>query len=818
MNTTVAIVGPWCAGKTTFLNYVQQKFLGKTQADLVFPAVDKQQKRALTKKRNAALDDQSLMYEFLAHYIQNSAKIVSTSFKVLGPRQFLFAEQTPEYLDVAIQAARNVKLISHFQWCLLRTLLDEMAPASVADIFVLFSNEDYERCNNSHRRSGRSEHRLGAPLQKWNAEMERLHAEWVLRQRARGKIIFEVNSRISIFSRGLKVKKMLNVVFKFSNKTHGTAFSQFMTAEKVQFAGELNASILVPKVLIESWRQSLSDMPPKRRSESPKSGTVMEGMDAEGLHEDTVEYQRRVQGMMEANRRGIPPQTSSAGLPGFFRQGAAASGPSQGTRGRGRSAPPRREAQPFIDGRDRYGHPYEVQTRVPPRREPIGHDVSSERAALLRRLAELDEGQEVAGRRPSSVPPGSSRTYDYRGGYEPCQEPRYREREPVFRRQDQERMSDANIKSEMRRAASRMLSSAFGSDTTYTGGNEAESKEEDSGKEIVSEDSSGDDSDTLERKRKARLRNKDREAKRRRKEDLVLIPALRPDYRAARHHEEEQGSSADYGSGGFGHPQDPYYYERESYYDDERGFHREEGSDSWLHQGRDQRRSSPQPSQSWARARDQDHQDYSDEHRRHDQDAYGVGEEGEIQEDEEVSIVSETQQTDSPKFGSRSTKPAAESQPQRAYVQESTAKMKVQKSVVSSGSKAPARSLSSSASKTAPSRPKPSGNSSKGSKPLPSPEAPVRKIPKKMINKASLENKPQGASGGRKHLVTVEEMETAISNIKTEKLTPPKMTDTMMSTELKKFILSTMNDEMDLEMDVPASQVQLLLFEVFSLN
>ena len=93
-----------------------------------------------------------MTYEYLTHVIQYSAKIATTAFRDLGPRSVLFLEQSPEYIEIVVKAALKARLISKYQWTLLRTLLDEVAVANVADIFILFSNEEYDECANGHRK------------------------------------------------------------------------------------------------------------------------------------------------------------------------------------------------------------------------------------------------------------------------------------------------------------------------------------------------------------------------------------------------------------------------------------------------------------------------------------------------------------------------------------------------------------------------------------------------------------------------------------------------------------------------------------------
>ena len=60
----------------------------------------------------------------------------------------------------------------------------------------------------------------------------------------------------------------------------------------------------------------------------------------------------------------------------------------------------------------------------------------------------------------------------------------------------------------------------------------------------------------------------------------------------------------------------------------------------------------------------------------------------------------------------------------------------------------------------------------------------------------------------KRKLITQEEMAAAIANIKQEKVTPPKeMTNTMCSNELKRYLVSRLNSELEMEMNVPGSKV-----------
>ena len=239
MNTVVSVVGPWCSGKSTFLEALQLKFLGKTRAELVFPTFAKVDKKMLSARRNEALEDPSKMYEFLEVLINNRIERMSGAFRALEARQFLFEELSVEYLNLMVEAARNIRLISKEQWKQLRRKIDEAHLMEVTDVFVLISNEEYEVCANAHKGTGWTEHRPGSVLQRWNQEMEALHPRWILRQKAKGKVVFESNARISRFARGLKIKKLMNVVLRFANNRNGTDFPLFPTAAAAKTAVEL---------------------------------------------------------------------------------------------------------------------------------------------------------------------------------------------------------------------------------------------------------------------------------------------------------------------------------------------------------------------------------------------------------------------------------------------------------------------------------------------------------------------------------------------------------------------------------------------------
>ena len=66
------------------------KALRKSECKVSFPQHDRSELKAIKKKRNTALEDPSMTYEYLIHIIQYSAKIASSVFRDLGSRSVLF--------------------------------------------------------------------------------------------------------------------------------------------------------------------------------------------------------------------------------------------------------------------------------------------------------------------------------------------------------------------------------------------------------------------------------------------------------------------------------------------------------------------------------------------------------------------------------------------------------------------------------------------------------------------------------------------------------------------------------------------------------
>lgn len=819
MNTTVAVVGPYCSGKSLFLEFLQRKFTGQSGADLVFSEVPKQDRKRLIRARNVALEDSSLMFEFLTQSIQSAAKAASNSFRNLEARQFLFLEQAPEYWDVIVTAARNVNLITLDQWRLLRTLLDELVATFIVDIFVLTSHEDQEKCNNFHRRSGRSEHREGAALQKLNVEIDNLHLAWVHKQRARGKVVIDLSPRISKFARGVRAKKILNIVFLYSNKTNGTAFPLFVTAAAARAAAaaaaaeraavlEVETSNLGPRVEVRNSECYLhSNMPPKKSSQ-PKPGTLIEGMDAARLREETEAFQMRVQRLIQVQGRGAP-RSTSAGVP-MMPASIRPSGPSAG---RSMVLPRGRQ---MVRGR---GVRQPLMPNVPRMPTPSQfRDRAAERAALEERLAQLDREEGRGQGNPGLLPRRGASTPTLRQrnvGYLEPREVGMREEEPLFRRTDQKKLSDSSYKEKMERAANRLIASGFGGGYGEEGramfreGLSTLRKDDLSDKEDVSSDSTNDDSEEEERKRKVRRRNAQKDAKRRKREK-----------------EEEEFDS------------DPYSYTPLGYQGEESvpgpsvGLGMATQSFNFGNWQGDGYQEDPTLGEWSGVMEEEDYGQYEDADQSQAggassfQENYqgGEGNEDEWREDYDQEAGAETAFPPQQDFINIDVKEETEKSEVVTGEEEGTEQGgKIQAGQGSgdeSGTTKKGRVASSSSTKgKQPLVKKPPGP--KSSKPKVSwevnpekdtfvPPADVAKrIPKKKLVKVSPEvvlKTPEVAE--KRKLITQEEMAAAIANIKQEKVTPPKeMTNTMCSNELKRYLVSRLNSELEMEMNVPGSKV-----------
>ena len=115
-----------------------------------------------------------------------------------------------------------------------------------------------------------------------------MHAKWTARQEARGKIVFEVNARISKFARKTRMRKMLNVVLSSSNEVHGTAFVPLPAAVSSPAAASKNTKGVLRKFMVPlvSHQSETKVMPPKKKSTSAspgRSGTFMRDMEVDGV-------------------------------------------------------------------------------------------------------------------------------------------------------------------------------------------------------------------------------------------------------------------------------------------------------------------------------------------------------------------------------------------------------------------------------------------------------------------------------------------------------------------------------------------------------
>ena len=800
MNTIVAIVGPYCSGKSIFRDFLQRKFTGKSPAELIFPETSKAVQKRLIKARNAALDDTSLTFDFLAQAIQSSAKTALSAFRGLESRQFLFLENSPEFWDVIVTAARNTNLITQDQWCLLRTLMDELAATFVVDIFILVAFEDQEACGNFHRQTGRSEHRQGAPLQRWNTAIDALMPAWIHKQRAKGRLIIDLSPRISRFSRSVRAKRILNIVFRHANKYNGTAFPLFTTAAAARAAAEAKlVSVPVPRVVVDRAECQLPSIMPPKKTSSPNVGTVLQEMNADRLQEDTEAFQLNVQRLLHIQGRGARRGTS-AGIPGIpmmprprgpvFARGV---GESRASTPRGRQA--------FRGLRGGPGPSLPAPRGQAPAR---AQDREAERAALRRRLAELDEeaDQSRLGRESGQAAqhPGGVETLPRRGNV------RRRAEEPRFRREDQEELSDASYKKKIEEAASRMLSSGFGGSMGAGGqpmfGVEMTPPLDISDKESVSSDSSNDDSEEEERKRKARKRNAQKDAKRRKKEEEDLsLGAESLGYRETNYAAAEQGYYPGAGYGSMMERSGPgsAFYQHSGYQDNLDLSHwaeRLEGGE--YGQGWDEAEVD-QAAQSSYQGGNVDSGDFEED--------WG----GEQLVEAEEEAVLQNVMDDNP--------PPPEQEPLvKAKKEEKGEPTKTsqprQKEVVPKRAQEERRSQGKEVAKK-PSMPRiPKLGSGSGKKERKGPEFSLpedltKKAPKKRIVKVSGDSAPAPSSkGGERGKITKEEMAAAVANIKKESVTPPKpMSNTIRSNELKGFLVSTLPTEMDLEMNVHGSQV-----------
>ena len=799
MNTVVSVVGPFCAGKTTFLEALQRKFLGKTKAELVFPGVTKADRKMLVEKRNEALENKVKMFNFLVRFIQNRAKRIRSAFQGLEARQFLFVEMSVEYMETLVEAAKNVKLISIDQWKCLRTMLDELHPVTMTDVFVLFGNDEYEVCSNFHKGSGWIEHRQGSRLQRWNSEIESLHAGWMHRQRARGKVVVEINARISKYTRGLRGKKLLNVVFSYANARNGTEFQLFPTAAAARAAAivrvRLGGTHQQPAVRIRPLDLN-AIMPPRRRSATETSGTMMEELTAEGLDEEAVTFQLQVKRMKELHEENARRMAREG--PQSPRMGEAS-----GSRIRG---PVRAIPGPQLDLGEMGGQDSAEVWMRQPKKKVAEAKRALEKKKLLKRLAELeqedDEEEVFSPSRQMRMPvPGQARSEKRKrdlGGEG------YRKKEKVFGRREQERMEDANLRKEMQEATSRMLASAHeggrsGSEGIMFVGGRSSKSETLSEDESVSSDKSDDDSDIEEKKKEVRRRNEEKAVKRRKlmKKSSFLASSSTnygpPDYSG-----QEESSALSYVPGGqrmkktlrFNLAPAPEESEMDlgggaSYHDYESDGDYEEGEEY----DREEETWSP-PEYDEEDSYEEDRHEEMSENVEESRLASSRREEGQAHSDEkEVEEITTTSSRRPPgpaetgkQGGSHKVKRKSSEKAEKEKAKESKEKKEV----------------------------KEKEKDSKEGETFVEPKEPVRKAPRKIVKVSPTEAGDRTEMAKKKPVITKEEMAAAVANIKVEKTTPPPLTNTMKSNDLKNILLSEANEELDFEMDVPGDKVVII--------
>ena len=184
-NTVVAVVGGPCVGKSTWIRYIENKFKGRLQADLVCVHKENNETSVDILKRNAAEEDKSSMYSFLVHLLQSSMQSYSSSFSALKPRQFLIIENSVEFVDLMIHAAKKADLITKDQWSWLRTLADELMEFSAIDMFVVIESDEFSVCENFHKGpKSKKVHKDGLVIKSWSSALSALLPEWVSRQKA----------------------------------------------------------------------------------------------------------------------------------------------------------------------------------------------------------------------------------------------------------------------------------------------------------------------------------------------------------------------------------------------------------------------------------------------------------------------------------------------------------------------------------------------------------------------------------------------------------------------------------------------------------
>ena len=532
-------------------------------------------------------------------------------------------------------------------------------------------------------------------------------------------------------------------------------------------------------------------MPPKGRlatSPGEGSGTFLREMEAEGLHDETSEYQRRVRTMIDAHQRG-PPQSMSEGLP--------ISQP------RPRGVMTRRPQDE--SGRSRMRNDPLLGAGYQHRPRSVGRDgdIDQEREYLLKRLDELDrsKGAGRSGRGRSA--------YDSRRGHA-FSESRYDEdrggrESPRLERgigAMENRARDPSFQRQMTAAAAR-IRSAMGSSLEAEDNPKSLFSGEESEDEDVSDDNSEDNSDDTDRKEKIRARNKQR--KLRRKELKYVERAFPGDYGSSRYREDPRGSyqptSSSYNLDEWDHPQ---------------GFgqHSSRQEDGWERQGQSwggyrreeetSRFEGPYQHKSFSNQRNDDAVNYRHEDDRYEEEAWGEGRRNELVGRQDkggfASYDDDRWHSESPEHR-KDLVYDEKSHFEEIQVDESSFSRQVQGKKEESGK---------------------DGKDKKGKrKSKEVVKQTVAKLAEKLsasetaslaqTDKSESKEAPKDGevspSQSKKSKVSAADMEAAVANIKREKITPvkPKLTGTFMSTDLKAFLVDNMNAEMDLEMDVSAS-------------
>ena len=284
-NTVIAVVGGPCVGKSRLIKFIESKFKGRLQADLVCVYKENSETSTDILKRNAAEEEKSAMYSFLVHMLQTSMQSYSSSFSSLKPRQFLIIENSVEFVDLLIHAAKDADLISTEQWTWLRTLADEFMEFSAIDMFIVINSDEFPACENFHKgpKSTKVHKENESVIMKWSLSISALLPEWVARQKARRKLIFELSPRTSKFTILSKSKQLLNAAFSLANSKLGTGFPKMASPldrpDRVEAALQSWVKSHGRSVSFLTPGNQLSTMPPKKKPSETASATLLADMD-----------------------------------------------------------------------------------------------------------------------------------------------------------------------------------------------------------------------------------------------------------------------------------------------------------------------------------------------------------------------------------------------------------------------------------------------------------------------------------------------------------------------------------------------------------